>query len=315
MAAGVVAAVEVEAAVAAGNKGPRSELPSPAPQDRVGLGWRPELAAGMWLALDRIDIVEVIADNHFRAGKRERAALRSLARQVPLTLHGVGLGLASSLPCDERRLDALARLVDAVAPAYWSEHLAFVRAGGIEIGHLAAPPRTAANVAGSVRNIERAVQVVGARPVLENIATLVEPPACGLDEPGWISAILSASDADLLLDLHNLYANALNARLDPFALLEAMPLTRVRTVHLSGGVWIDSAEGHRLLDDHLHDPPDPVYALLERLTALVPQPLDVIVERDGNFPRMGVLLSQIERVRAAIAAGRAWRHTCERRCA
>ena len=29
-------------------------------QDRVGLGWRPELAAGILANLDRIDVIEVI---------------------------------------------------------------------------------------------------------------------------------------------------------------------------------------------------------------------------------------------------------------
>jgi len=41
------------------------------------------------------------------------------------------------------RLDKMARLVEQVRPQFWSEHLAFVRGGGIEIGHLAAPPRIA----------------------------------------------------------------------------------------------------------------------------------------------------------------------------
>ena len=40
--------------------------------DRVGLGWRPELAAGIFEALDRIDVLEVIADDHIEAGRRPR---------------------------------------------------------------------------------------------------------------------------------------------------------------------------------------------------------------------------------------------------
>jgi uncharacterized protein (UPF0276 family) len=156
-----------------------------------------------------------------------------------------------------------------------------------------------------VRNVEHAARVVGARPVLENIATLIEPPASSLDEPAWTAAILKGAGAGLLLDLHNLYANAVNAGRDAFTLLDAMPLERVRAVHLSGGVWIDAPRGgRRLLDDHLHDPPDPVYALLERLAGLAPQPLDVILERDGDYPRMEMLLAQLERARAVVAAGR-----------
>src|SRR5262245_35596870 len=105
-------------------------------KDRFGIGWRPELAAGILANLDRIDICEVIADNYFTASKRQRRALHTLARQLPVTLHGVSLGLASAIPVEPNRLEQIARLVDEVQPLFWSEHLAFVRGGGIEIGHL-----------------------------------------------------------------------------------------------------------------------------------------------------------------------------------
>ena len=139
-------------------------------RDRVGIGWRPELAAGILANVDRIDLVEVIADDWFEAGRRQLRALRTLGAQVPVVLHGVGLGLASSGPVDTRRLAAMARVVDAVRPEFWSEHLAFVRAGGHEIGHLAAPPRTAATIEGAAVNIDRARKIVGSSPLLENIA-------------------------------------------------------------------------------------------------------------------------------------------------
>ena len=109
--------------------------------DRFGIGWRPELAAGILSNLERIDIVEVIADDYFDAPRTTRRALSTLGKQVPLALHGVTLGLASAVGVDQRRLERTARLIDEVQPEFWSEHLAFVRGGGIEIGHLAAPPR------------------------------------------------------------------------------------------------------------------------------------------------------------------------------
>src|SRR5215470_14353121 len=63
--------------------------------DRFGLGWRPELAAGILAHLDRIDLIEVIADDYFGAARRDLRALRTLAAQVALVLHGTSLGLAS----------------------------------------------------------------------------------------------------------------------------------------------------------------------------------------------------------------------------
>src|SRR5207245_1682933 len=124
----------------------------------------------------------------------------------------------------------------------------------------------------------------------------------------WIGGVLAASGADLLLDLHNLYANAVNLGVAPADVLDRLPIERVSAVHLAGGKWITATTGERrLLDDHLHDVPDPVFALLERLGARGPAPLDVILERDGAFPPIEALLAELERARAALARGRARR--------
>lgn len=54
------------------------------------------------------------------APHRELRALRTLATQVPLVLHGVSLGLASCAPVDEGRLGDLARVIQALEPEAWS---------------------------------------------------------------------------------------------------------------------------------------------------------------------------------------------------
>jgi uncharacterized protein len=280
------------------------------PRDRVGLGWRGELASGILAHMDAIDLLEVIAENI--TDKDDEAALRELGKQVPLYLHGVAMGLASAHPVERTRLDRMARRVERVQPAAWSEHLAFVRAGGHEIGHLAAPPRTPANIAGTLANIAAARRVVGSAPILENIATLIEPPGSSMGEAEWLQAILHESNAPLLLDLHNLYANAVNFGEDPFALLAKMPLRRATVVHLSGGVWLNGEGGAasvdepraRLLDDHLHDVPPIVFDLLEHVARNVATPLTVIIERDGRYPDFSALLAQISDARAALARGR-----------
>jgi len=202
----------------------------------------------------------------------------------------------------------MARLVNTAEPEFWSEHLAFVRAGGVEIGHLAAPPRNAALIDATARNVERACSVVGARPGLENIATLIDPPGSDLEEADWISRTIAASGAGLLLDLHNAYANCVNFGGDALAFIARLPLHAVPAIHLGSGKWIAASNGERrLLDDHLHDVPAAVYALLEEVAALAPQPLTVIVERDGNYPPIASLLAELDSARAAIARGRARR--------
>jgi uncharacterized protein len=273
-------------------------------RDRVGLGWRRELALGVLSHLDRIDVVEVIADDLFDAPRGERRALRTLATQTTVVLHGVSLGLASSIPVETKRLEKTARLCEEVRPEYWSEHLAFVRGGGVEIGHLTAPPRTDATIEGAAANLERARVVVGSAPLVENIATLIDPPGSDYDEIDWINRIIDASPSDMLLDLHNLHANATNFGYDAMEFLKRLPAERIVAAHLAGGKWVEAIGERRLLDDHLHDVPEAVYRLLTELAAIVPHSLTVILERDGAYPPIEILLQQLDRAREALAEGR-----------
>lgn len=270
-------------------------------QNRFGLGWRSELAAGIFTHLDQIDIVEVIADDYFDDVKKQRA-LATLASQVAVTLHGIGIGPASVSPAEPARIDNLARLIDRIRPDSWSEHLAWVRAGGREIGHLVAPCRNASTVDGTLANLHRMTRVVGSAPVMENIATLINPPASPMSEDAWLSKVLQgAPSVGLLLDLHNVHANSSNFGFDATAFLAGIPLDRVKTIHLAGGrMW----QG-RLLDDHLHDVPPPVFQLLEQVAARTTQPLTVLIERDGEYPDFELLLAQIREARRAVARGRA----------
>ncbi|HEX7896811.1 MAG TPA: DUF692 family protein [Planctomycetota bacterium] len=265
-------------------------------KDRVGLGWRPELAASILTNLGRVDVVEVVAEDWLHDGR----ALASLAAQVPVTIHGTSLGPAASAPVDRARVERLARLLDRARPESWSEHLAFVRGGGVEIGHLAAPPRTSETVDGAARNLALAARITGARPLVENVATLLDPPGSDMPEVEWLRAVVEASGCDLLLDLHNLHANAVNFGFDAGEAVERLPAERIRAIHLAGGkLWRG-----RILDDHLHDAPDEVFALLEAVAARAPGPLTVILERDGAFPPFPRLLAELDRARAALAAGR-----------
>ena len=274
-------------------------------RDRFGLTWHPSIAASIHAQLDRLDLVEVIPEGRFLESRKALRALRSLARTIPVSIHGVSLGLATVSAIEPRRFESLARLVGDVEPDSWSEHLAFVRAGGVELGHLAAPPRTPLSMEATSDHLELARRRVGSYPLVENVATPLEPPGSSMSEPDWILDLLDASPADLLLDLHNLYANGTNAGFDPAEALRALPFDRIRTIHIAGGIDVRARDGDvRRVDDHLHDVPDPVYELLEIVGEWVPNPVDVVLERDGAFPPFDELLAQLDRARAALARGR-----------
>jgi hypothetical protein len=276
-------------------------------KDRVGIGWRGELAAGILTNLDRIDVLEVIADDFFEAPAKDVRALRTLSAQRPVMLHGVGMGLASTVRVETKRLETMARLLNAVRPESWSEHLAFVRGGGIEIGHLAQPPRNRATVEATAANIQEARRVCGTTPAMENIATLFDPPGSSMGDAEWLSSVIRESGAGLLLDLHNVATNAVNLSQSPWRYradqcLDALPLEGVRLVHIAGGRFL--SEG-RLLDDHKHPVPRNVFEMLTEVARRAAGPLTVVLERDGAYPEMDELLNELDSARLAIEKGRA----------
>jgi uncharacterized protein (UPF0276 family) len=260
---------------------------------RAGLGWRTELGASILAHLDEIDVVEVLAEEFLDASASELRAIRFLATQVPVVIHGTSLGLASTDGVDRRRLDSFARLLDALRPPIWSEHLAFVRAGDVEIGHLAAPPRNDETLHALARNLDEVQRVIGSLPLVENVATLIDPPCSSYDEAEWLNAVLRATGANLLLDLHNLYANARTFGFDAERCVAAIPRERIGMIHMAGGRVLP---GGRILDDHLHAVPDPLYELLG---AVADEKSIVVIERDGSYPPFDELLGEVRRARAA----------------
>jgi hypothetical protein len=88
----------------------------------------------------------------------------------------------------------------------------------------------------------------------------------------------------MLLDLHNLYCNALNHAFNAFDALERLELGRVIEIHVSGGrledgFWTDAHEGQV---------PVKVWELLEYTLPRCPNIVGVVFEILPDYvPRMG----------------------------
>ncbi|APR84344.1 Hypothetical protein A7982_09693 [Minicystis rosea] len=278
------------------------------PRDAVGLGFRVEVAADLLADPSVVDFVEVVAEGCFAspAARREAAAI---ARVWPIVLHGVKLSLGSAEGVDLDRAKRLGALARELAAPVVTEHVAFVRAGGREIGHLTQIPFTREAVRVVARNVAAARRHLPDVPFhLENAAWTFRWPDDEIDEAAFYTEIVEATGCDLLLDLGNLYANAINAGADPFAVLERYPLERVAMIHLAGGVNEDGF----YFDTHAHPVPAPVFDLLARVVdraGAVP----VVIERDDAFPPFDRLREELSRAReilgrAALDAASPRRH-------
>jgi uncharacterized protein (UPF0276 family) len=267
----------------------------------LGVGWRPELA----LAIDRhpgLGFVELTVENHDLSRPLVDPVRDLMARGVQVIVHGVSLSLGGAEPPDPRRLEALARLARAAAAPLVSEHVAFVRAGGREAGHLLPVPRTRESLDLLVENVAVARAALPAPLALENIAALVEWPDGELGEAEFIAELLERTDSLLLLDVSNVHANARNHHLDPLAYLDRLPLERLAYVHVGGGVERQGTYH----DTHAHRLDPASLDLLEELAARVEVP-GAMLERDDDFPPADELAAELGAIRHAVERGAARR--------
>ncbi len=259
----------------------------------MGIGWRPELALSIARNAE-IDFVEVVAENI--SADRIPLALHQLGeRGVKIVPHGVSLSLGGAEPPCSKRLSQLARLAERLDAPMVSEHVAFVRAGGIEAGHLLPLPRTREALDVLVENITEAKRALPVPLALENIATLFEWPHAEMDEATFLAEALRRTDILLLLDVSNLYANACNHNWDAIEFLDRLPLDRLAYVHIAGGITKDGLYH----DTHAHKIPAGALGILEELCARVDIP-GVMLERDDHFPDEAELVAEM----CAIAEAR-----------
>jgi hypothetical protein len=174
-------------------------------------------------------------------------------------------------------VDAFARVVSVARPMWISEHIAFTRAAGLDLGHLNPVPPTR-EMAGLIAGHARELAERCGRPVLlENITSHLRLEG-DLSEPGFLNEICSRADCGLLLDVTNLFVNSRNHRFDPLRWLEALDLSRVVQLHLVGY----SRHEDRFADSH----GEPVQPELLELAAEVLRRAPVqamVLERDEAF--------------------------------
>ncbi|MGQ0575428.1 MAG: DUF692 domain-containing protein, partial [Pseudonocardia sp.] len=260
----------------------------------VGIGWRPEISV-LVTGLPGLGFCEVIAES-VDPGSPPRAVTELRDRGVAVVPHGVRLSLGGAEPVDAGRIAHLSACAAELRAPLVSEHVAFVRAGGREAGHLLPVPRSRAALDALVSNVTRLQAELDVPLALEPIAALVDWPDDEYTEADFLTALLDRTGALLLLDVANVHANAVNRGHHPEATLDALPLDRIGYVHVAGGA-VD-ADG-RYHDTHAHPVAAPVLDLLAALVARLPVPPPVLLERDGGYPPAAELRAELAAVTAA----------------
>lgn len=258
----------------------------------VGLGFRSAFRGDLFAHREQVDFLEITADHYLDAPWEKEQELDLLAEHFVMIPHGLNLSLGSAEGIDRGYVAKLARLIHRLEPPWWSEHIAFTRAGEVQIGHLAPLPFTREAIAVLCRNIAAVRNEIEAPLLLENITYTVALPGAEMNEADFIAEVIERTDCGLLLDVTNLYTNAVNHGYDPRDFLERLPLERVVQLHFAGGHW----RWNVLVDSHAHPTPPEVWASMEEVLARTPVK-GAVLERDHNFSPFQSLLCEMEQAR------------------
>jgi uncharacterized protein (UPF0276 family) len=265
----------------------------------VGIGLRHAHYRDFLAAAPAVDWVEVHSENYFGDGGYDLHVLDTVRRDLPVSLHGVGLGLGSSMPLDSVHLGKLKRLVERIRPAVVSEHLCWGATSAGHLNDLLPMPLTDAALDQLRARVSEVQEVLGRPILLENVSTYVRFLDDQYGETAFLAELVRRTGCGVLLDVNNLYVNQCNHSEDAVAAMDDLPPGMVGEIHLAGHRVTDIA----VIDDHGSRVTPAVWTLYEyalRRFGDVP----TMIEWDTAVPPLSVLLDEAQLARNLQASVR-----------
>jgi uncharacterized protein len=243
-----------------------------------------------------VDFMEVAPENWIRVGGKLGKKLRYFTERYPFLIHGLSLSIGSPAPLNEALLRDVREFMDEHDIRFYSEHLSFCGDDG-QLYDLMPIPFTEEAVHYVAARIRRAQDILGRRMAMENVSYYA-PTDTALSETEFTLAVLEEADCDLLLDINNIVVNSINHRYDAETFMKAMPADRLRYFHLAGH-YIE-AEDLRI-DTHGDAVSEQAWELLASAYAHF-GPVPTLLERDFNFPPIGDLYKEVQRIKSLQAS-------------
>ena len=257
------------------------------PFSGTGIGLRQPHYREVFERRPAVAFLEVHSENFFLEGGASMHALERARAAYPISLHGVGLSLGSADSLADDHLAKLGRLVERVEPALVSEHLCWGRIGGVHFNDLLPLPHTRAALALLAERIDRVQSTLKRQVLLENLSAYVECRDSEMTETAFLAELARRTGCGLLLDLNNLYVNAINFGFDAVQRLDDLDAASIGQIHLAGHAVVDDC----LVDTHGSVVCDPVWSLYEEACRRFGA-RPTLIEWDTDLPALDVLLSQ-----------------------
>lgn len=260
----------------------------------VGIGFRPELEAGIFSHKSSIDFLEIIADRYFSPIALQD--LEKLATEFKIAPYGVGLSIGSK-NLNSDYIKSVKEVCRITKCEYYSEHLNVSEAPMAALGHLSPIHYTNDNLMRITDNVNRLQDYLGIPLVLENITYNLDIPKADLTQVEFFQKLVANTKCGILLDMANIYTNSHNHHYDSGQFIDEMPLENIVQIHLAGG----RRKGDYIIDSHDEDVEEETWNLLEYLASKIKIKATVL-ERDGNFPDdFTVLENQLKRAKTILS--------------
>jgi uncharacterized protein len=228
---------------------------------------------------------------------KEEVIERLLSLPGQKLIHSVGTPVGGSVRPEPAQLALLSEAIAQFESPWVSDHLSFSHTPEFATGFFLPPRQTLAGVTTVTRSIQDLQQFLNVPVAVETGVNYLRPRSDELRDGEFVRCVSETADCGLLLDLHNIFTNALNGRQPLDAFVDELPLERVWEVHLAGGMELDGF----WLDAHSGAIPDALYAVAEQVIPKLPNLGAIIFEIFPSFvPVVGLDLveEQIRRLHA-----------------
>ncbi len=269
----------------------------------AGIGLRAPHVRQVIAERPRVAWFEVHSENYFAAGGPALAALDRIRNDYTLALHGVGMSLGSTDPVAHDHLRKLAMLIARVEPALVSEHLSWSGVGGQHLNDLLPLPYTEDALSHVCARIAKVQDYLRRTIAVENISSYLAFAESAIPEWEFVAAVARRTGCKLVLDVNNIYVNAVNHGFDADAYLMAIPLEAVAEIHLAGF----DASGPCLIDTHGARVAPAVWSLYRRAIARFGA-RPTLIEWDVDIPTFDVLEDEAASAQAILEARDAIAH-------
>lgn len=243
-----------------------------------------------------IDFLEIAPENWVNFGSRQGRQLHKISERYPLVCHGLSLDIGGMRALDWDYLAALKQFFREHKVNVYTEHLSYCGDSG-HLYDLMPIPFTEEAVKYVAERIRQVQDFLEMRIGIENIS-FYAMPSQEMSEAEFVNAVLQEADCDLLLDVNNIYVNAINHQYDGLAYMQAMPTERIVYLHMAG--HFDEADDLKI-DTHGQPVKDQVWQLLAQ-TYQHHGVLPTLLERDFNIPPLSELMAEVDQIRSIQAA-------------